>query len=354
VTATSRTVDGVYEDPLDLVWKECAAACGYRIARSAEVYASFDGENVIRLSTPDDFDADDSLAQMILHELCHALVAGPDAMRREDWGLDNTSDRDLVQEHATHRLQAHLADRWGMRGLFAVTTVWRDHWDRLGRDPLAETSDDPAIGLARAARVRADAEPFASAFRAAFAKTAVMADLARGTAGEASLWRRVSERVQRRHRLGFRLGPVNERCGTCAWGTSGACEMASVGLTDAFRKVRPDEGACLHWEPVLDDAACGHCGACCHVAFHLVPVGADEPVVTRHPGLVTLDAAPSLFGASPFHIARPGGFCVALIERGRPYRCSIYEDRPQSCRDFEVGSANCLEARRRVGLSPRP
>jgi Fe-S-cluster containining protein len=35
--------------------------------------------------------------------------------------------------------------------------------------------------------------------------------------------------------------------------------------------------------------------------------------------------------------------CPQLTEDGR---CRIYEDRPQACREFECGSASCLEARK--------
>ena len=51
------------------------------------------------------------LAQLILHELCHALVEGPGALNRPDWGLDNESARDVEREHACLRLQARLAQR---------------------------------------------------------------------------------------------------------------------------------------------------------------------------------------------------------------------------------------------------
>ncbi len=134
--------------------------------------------------------------------------------------------------------------------------------------------------------------------------------------------------------------------------------MLRVG-TGAPPRVRPEMVACQHFEPRLDDHACGQCGACCHKAFHLVPVGADEPLVALRPDLVTRDAGPG-FGASPFYIARPDGFCSALERRAEtelptaPFRCSVYADRPQSCRDFALGGRNCLEARRRVGLSVRP
>lgn len=372
----TRAITHRYDDPLDLVWRRCATELGFDIVRSDEVYASFDGRRKITLSTERDFDADDSLAQMVLHELCHALVAGPDALTREDWGLDNTSDRDLEQEHATHRLQAHLADRWGMRALFAVTTQWRDHWDRLPRDPLR--GDEPSAVRAREARARADRDPWAGALRRAFARTAEIADLSRPAAGPDSLWAKVANRVHERHPLGPRLGPIGERCGTCAWAHAHVadahddppttqnntaklrCEMLRIGTAGA-PKVRPEMVACLHFEPRLDDHACGQCGACCHKAFHLVPVGADEPLVALRPDLVTRDAGPGL-GAAPFYIARPDGFCSALERPAAPpdatpkspFRCSVYQDRPQSCRDFALGGRNCLEARRRVGYSVRP
>jgi Fe-S-cluster containining protein len=32
-------------------------------------------------------------------------------------------------------------------------------------------------------------------------------------------------------------------------------------------------------------------------------------------------------------------------------RCVIYDDRPRTCREFTLGSAHCLSARRKVGLS---
>jgi len=46
--------------------------------------------------------------------------------------------------------------------------------------------------------------------------------------------------------------------------------------------------------------------------------------------------------------------CVALAgdgSRERPFSCAIYADRPRTCDAFTLGSAHCLVARRRVGLS---
>ncbi len=50
-------------------------------------------------------------------------------------------------------------------------------------------------------------------------------------------------------------------------------------------------------------------------------------------------------------LAREGTRCAALAVAGHHYSCEIYADRPRTCRDFTRESANCLDARRRVGLS---
>ncbi|MEP7112338.1 MAG: YkgJ family cysteine cluster protein, partial [Ilumatobacteraceae bacterium] len=43
------------------------------------------------IGTDETLDADDSLAQMIFHEICHAIVAGPENFGSTDWGLDNNN-----------------------------------------------------------------------------------------------------------------------------------------------------------------------------------------------------------------------------------------------------------------------
>lgn len=58
----------------------------------------------------------------------------------------------------------------------------------------------------------------------------------------------------------------------------------------------------------------------------------------------------------PEQLTRPGdsfyqGFmrmrCCAL--RGKTkFKCTIYENRPAACRDFEVGSEECLAARKEM------
>ena len=105
-----RQIDAWYEDPLSLIWRSCAQGLGWRVERSAEVYASWDGRGTLRISDQAGMDPDDSVAQLILHEICHALVEGPAGLALPDWGLENVDSRDLVREFACHRLQAALAD----------------------------------------------------------------------------------------------------------------------------------------------------------------------------------------------------------------------------------------------------
>lgn len=356
----SRELEHRYEDPLGLIWQACAGACGLTVVRSDEVYASFDGGDILSICTGQAFDPDDSLAQLIYHELCHGLVAGSVGQTRVDWGLDGDSPQGLVQEHACHRLQAALADRYGLRAFFAVTTDHRTYWDELPLDPLAP-GDDPAIELARRGFHRALHGPWAAPLADALSRTAALATLLRGVALPAeSLWRT----TRPVHAAGFPVAlPRVQRCGDCAWSTApnSSAERAAIegqGGVVAGQclhavhmgpVVTPEMSACVRFEPRLDESACSACGACCRQGFDRVEVELDEPFARLHPDLVARDG----FGA---HVPRPGGDCVALqgdgAAAGPVYRCRVYQERPTSCADFEVGGEACLLARQRVGLSP--
>lgn len=200
MTSEEREISAVYDDPLDLVWVRTAERLGLRIERSDEVFASYrppaGGPGTLVISTRDAFDPDDCLAQMIFHELCHALVEAPGGLARRDWGLENVDDRDVVREHACDRLQAALADRYGLREVLAVTTKWRAYYDALGDDPLGEGEDpdalDPAVPLARQAFARATEGPWAEALAAALEATAAIARAALPFAAPDSLLGRVS------------------------------------------------------------------------------------------------------------------------------------------------------------------
>jgi hypothetical protein len=344
----AREIRSEYADPLGEIWLAAARKLGFRIARAPAAYASWDGNGTLTLAPEDEFDPDDTLAQMILHEICHSLVAGPDGMRQVDWGLDNTSDRDVVQEHATNRLQAAWTEPYGLREFLAVTTDFRAYYDALPRRPLADGMD-PAIAPARTAKIRAEREPYATTVADALEATARLAAVVRPFSSEGSLWRR----ARLRHPSGLLMPKDDEAqgsCGGCAWsfedGDGLRCRQTSSGDFQGAA-VAAAEVACERYESAFDEAECGRCGACCREGFDLVPVDSDDALLTRHPELVsTTSLGPVL--------PRPGGRCVALTGGGttEAYRCRIYDDRPRSCRDFEVRGEACLLARKRVGLSP--
>ena len=335
-----------YRDPVDLLWLRAAHDLGLSVAFGDEVFASYDGGGTLTLCHAVDYDPDDSLAQLILHELCHALVAGHGALKQRDWGMDNVDDRDLLQEHACHRLQAALADRYGLRRLLAVTTDHRSYWDSLPMDPLG-AGDDDAIPLARDAFDRATTGPWARTLARALESTRTVASLVREAAPEDNLW----AMTQELHESGLPLPrQTTGQCGSCAWSYS---TNAALRCRQTKRRGRPGQvvrrraPGCVRFEPRITERVCGDCGACCREAFHLVEVRPKERFSLRHPTLVRQDQ-------NGGHVPRPDGRCVALTGDGiaSPFRCEHYRDRPRSCRDFEPGGDACLEARRKLGLSP--
>ena len=120
-----------YSDPIEVIWLHCLKQLGWCLSRSSEVFASWDGKVTLTIGLAGDLDSDDSLAQLILHELCHALIEGKRAWSKVDWGLDNIDQQHLVNELACHRLQAALADQVGLRSFFAVTTDWRPYYEQI-------------------------------------------------------------------------------------------------------------------------------------------------------------------------------------------------------------------------------
>ncbi len=343
----SREIRHRYQDPLDLIWLALAEEIGIEVVRSSEVYASFDGGRTLTLSSSEHFDADDSLAQLIFHEICHGLVAGDVRARLPDWGMANEDDRDLLQEHACHRLQAALAASYGLRDFFAVTTDHRPYWDSLPINPL-QHGRDPAIAVAREAYARAVRGKWAEPLKRALTKTQELAALMRTLPlPEDSLWRR----TRAIHASGY---PEHHdpalRCGDCAFVfTQGAvlrCRKSKNATLQA-RRVHADARACERFEARFGEEMCAPCGACCREGFDRVDVRARDLVRKRHPDLIKVDA----FGP---HLPRPQGLCVALENQGDVtpnYRCRIYSERPRSCAEFEVAGDACLTARQRIGLS---
>lgn len=343
----------------DAIWLRAASALGISVVRSADAYASWDGNGTLTLASIEYLDPDDCLAQMIFHELCHLLVSGEQARHQPDWGLDNTSPKDLVYEYATNRLQAALAQAYGLRTFMGVTTMWRSYYDSLPRNPLG-AGDDAAIPLAREGMQLARKSPYREVLHEALTATAALADELRPVARQDELWRVTLGA----HPTGFRLHADKEpRCGTCAWAHMRRgkveCRMTqpgsrppsyTLGETDnAVLSIRldPAHQACEYHEAPLTQGDCFRCGACCHRGFDVVEVGATERFAQRHPDLIQVRSAERVV------VPRPGGSCIALSGNGRdePYLCKHYDDRPRSCREFELNGDACLIARQRAGLS---
>lgn len=350
---STRPIHHRYEDPLSRVWLACAARVGYRIVRTADAYAATDGRQTLLIADDSALDADDSLAQMILHELCHALVEGEGGERQPDWGLDNVTGRDTWREHACLRLQAYLAGSVGLRGFFAPTTDFRTRfWNALPADPLTAAIEqggrlERSCVAARLGAWRASQPRWREALRQAFAASARIADAVQSSevadVGLPSLWNTVSPRPPL-HAAGH--APVADYhsghgCADCAWSFTARghqrCRHAPAV------RLPKDAPACTAWEPMVE-LQCQRCAACCREAYDAVEVQPREVVLKRHPALV-VDAG------SHFKLKRDGDRCAALEGSDGQYGCSIYGDRPRTCRDFTRGSENCLAARRKVGLS---
>lgn len=182
-----RKITHSYSDPLDAIWLHAATEMGMRVVRDDEVFASWDGKGTLTVGTPETLDPDDSLAQMILHETCHALVEGPDAFGKPDWGLDITDRSQLVHEHACLRLQAAIAQPYGLREFFASTTDARSYYDKLPTDAMSP-ADDQAVQLAAPGLERALTGPWSETLRAAMVRTSHVADIVRDISAVDSLW----------------------------------------------------------------------------------------------------------------------------------------------------------------------
>jgi hypothetical protein len=365
--AVARDVAHRYIDPLAQVWLEAARRIGLRVVRTPDAYAATDGRGALAIGDDAALDADDSLAQMIFHELCHSLVEGEDAFARPDWGMDNTGPDHDWREHACLRVQWLLAGRHGLRALLAPTTDFRAFWNQLSGDVLADRSD-PSVPAAILGLGRADKPPWAPALGDALAATAQIAQVAARFSGGAAassaalvagpaaapttgaataisaaepapLWRGVVA-PPAPHPTGLPAGEAAGSCATCAWRAGSRCRQAGA-------RVDPSWPACERFEAALD---CQTCGACCRAAYHSVEVSRRDPSVKARPDFI-VDRGGYL------EIRRSGDRCAALeggaIADGAitRYHCSIYPDRPRTCRDFTLGSAHCLTARRRVGLS---
>ena len=83
-------------------------------------------------------------------------------------------------------------------------------------------------------------------------------------------------------------------------------------------------------DPNDDLPACAGCGICCHLVVELKPTDRiPEELVAEHNGVRCMDQ-------------HGNGACVALDSATG--LCTIYEIRPQVCRDFSRGEPLCRQA----------
>lgn len=157
------------------------------IERSPTVFAAWNGAGVLTIGTPETLDPDDCVAQMILHETCHALIEGPDGLQKPDWGLDITDPAQKIREFSCLRLQAALTQQYGLRTLLASTTNFRSYYDQLPDDPLADDSD-PAVPAAKAGMQRATTGSWSTPLADALRQTQQIANIVSPLARQNSLW----------------------------------------------------------------------------------------------------------------------------------------------------------------------
>lgn len=91
---------------------------------------------------------------------------------------------------------------------------------------------------------------------------------------------------------------------------------------------------------------CEGCGACCHLVVEIMEQDNDVP-----PELL---AAHKFEGVDGYEVEytmrrREDGACIALDPETR--LCTIYENRPIVCRDFERGNYQCYQSVRDQGLA---
>jgi hypothetical protein len=321
------------------VWTGAARRIGLTVVRTPDAYAATDGRGTLAIGDDRALDADDSLAQMIFHELCHSLVEGEDSFRKADWGMDNTGPDHDWREHACLRVQWTLTGRHGLRTLFAPTTDFRAFWDLLPGDALADRTDRSTQAAIAALR-RVDHPPWSPALTEALAATArIAAEAARFATDATVLYHGVTP-APAPHPTGLPAGAAAGSCGTCVWrfDQRGAARCRQA----ANAKVDPAWPACERFE-VATGVDCQTCGACCREAYGAVDVQPRDPAVKKQPAYIVPRG-------ELYEIRRTGDRCAALEGNG-PYRCVIYPDRPRTCREFTLGSEHCLTARRRVGLS---
>lgn len=115
------------------------------VTRTKESFVSYDGAGVLNVSPPSELDADDSLAQIVLHELAHYWVEGVDSYGFRDWGLSNLDTGHLDREYAALRLQLEILAPHNLQRLLHPTTVHRWFYRALLRIETAAAEVPPEV-----------------------------------------------------------------------------------------------------------------------------------------------------------------------------------------------------------------
>lgn len=174
-----RPILSRYRDPLDLVWLATARRLGLHVRRNPAIFSATDGTGLLELGPFDTLDADDTTAQMILHELCHWITNGLETFHERDWGFALDAELDW-REHSCLRLQAGLTGAYGLRHMLAPTSGFRAYYDTIPSDVLEPLPgwphEEAVVELARVALDRARQAPWAEPMRAAFEATARLRD----------------------------------------------------------------------------------------------------------------------------------------------------------------------------------
>lgn len=105
--------------------------------------------------------------------------------------------------------------------------------------------------------------------------------------------------------------------------------------------------------PSPHELDCLKCGACCRTgADGRILIPPEDLQRWRRQGRhdIAEQTQPGHFGLVAF-ATRDDGACVHLGTLDARNACSIYEDRGTTCREFEKGSAQCLEFRRDFGIA---
>jgi len=95
---------------------------------------------------------------------------------------------------------------------------------------------------------------------------------------------------------------------------------------------------------------CKRCAACCFSEQdrYILVTGFDHSRLTRDEQRTLVE-----FEGNLCWMKMKDGHCIALVQQGEEWLCSIYERRPELCRDYERGGDACVVDRERFAPEKR-